>query len=103
MRRLRDVKVGANSETSSGTVSGGNLTSSFREEFYRVLSMNDYENFSTSGRIEGYRPALWGSIEALHGLIHSWCGGGWLSEPAYGHMALVEVAAFDPIFWLHHW
>jgi hypothetical protein len=28
---------------------------------------------------------------------------GGFSADANGHMAAVPVAAFDPIFWLHHW
>ena len=37
-----------------------------------------------------------GSLEDLHNTYHSVCGG-------QGHMARVPVAAFDPIFWFHHW
>ncbi|MCJ1306198.1 hypothetical protein MMC08_009016 [Hypocenomyce scalaris] len=38
---------------------------------------------------------LYGSIETLHNRYHGICGG-------EGHMSRVPVAAFDPIFWLHH-
>jgi tyrosinase len=37
-----------------------------------------------------------GSLEDLHNFYHGATGG-------QGHMARVPVAAFDPIFWLHHW
>lgn len=37
-----------------------------------------------------------GSLEDLHNTYHDICGGS-------GHMGRVPVAAFDPIFWLHHW
>lgn len=37
-----------------------------------------------------------GSLEALHGNYHVMIGGA-------GHMGHVPVAAFDPIFWFHHW
>ena len=36
------------------------------------------------------------SLEGIHNNIHDWVGGN-------GHMSQVPVAAFDPIFWLHHW
>ncbi|KAK1999196.1 Di-copper centre-containing protein [Colletotrichum falcatum] len=37
----------------------------------------------------------WGSLEDIHNAIHNYTGGG-------GHMSDPAVAAFDPIFWLHH-
>lgn len=86
----------------SGVVTGGNLTASLREAFYRVVTMEDYEMFSTRKRLDGTRPQAWGSVESLHDKLHLWCGGGYFGEPAYGHMSWVPVAAFDPIFWLHH-
>ncbi|OAP60301.1 hypothetical protein AYL99_05303 [Fonsecaea erecta] len=42
------------------------------------------------------RPASYGSIEALHGNYHTLMGG------PNGHMSSPSVAAFDPVFWLHH-
>lgn len=36
-----------------------------------------------------------GSLEDIHNTYHDVCGGD-------GHMSRVPVAAFDPIFWLHH-
>lgn len=101
MRQLRSYKA-----------ENGSLTASLREAFYRVLSLPDYENFSTKRRekkdgredkeAEKKVPS-WGSIENLHDNVHSWCGGGHYGEPGFGHMSWVPVAAFDPIFWLHHW
>ncbi|MCJ1399563.1 hypothetical protein MMC11_002765 [Xylographa trunciseda] len=38
------------------------------------------------------------SLEGIHNMIHNWTGGVKLE----GHMSEVPVAAFDPIFWLHH-
>ncbi|KAE8363174.1 hypothetical protein BDV27DRAFT_159078 [Aspergillus caelatus] len=36
------------------------------------------------------------NLEFIHNYIHGCTGGD-------GHMANVPVAAFDPLFWLHHW
>ncbi|EXJ66952.1 uncharacterized protein A1O5_10147 [Cladophialophora psammophila CBS 110553] len=44
----------------------------------------------------GGRPASYGSIEALHANYHTLVGG------ANGHMSSPSIAAFDPVFWLHH-
>jgi tyrosinase len=37
------------------------------------------------------------SIESIHNSIHTEIGG-----PNLGHMAIIDVSAFDPIFWMHH-
>jgi tyrosinase len=37
-----------------------------------------------------------GSIEDFHGKYHAIIGG-------TGHMSFISTAAFDPIFWMHHW
>ena len=47
------------------------------------------------------------SSENLHNNMHDWCGGP-VTEPdaqkvsQVGHMSHVPLAAFDPIFWVHH-
>ena len=80
-----------------------------------VLSMmtnsayDDYNTFATSRQPIGQGPGrdavaerrdfhrgASGSLEALHGQYHGLVAGG-------GHMSAVGCAAFDPIFWLHHW
>jgi tyrosinase len=40
------------------------------------------------------------SLEGLHNDVHVMTGTG--EGNRHGHMALNELAAFDPIFWLHH-
>ncbi|MCJ1461686.1 hypothetical protein MMC07_000284 [Pseudocyphellaria aurata] len=106
MRKLRDRSLGGDedkSATASGIPVGGNISSSLREAFYRIVAMDNYEHFSNALRPEGSSEVMeWNSLEALHDTIHLWCGGGNFGEPAWGHMALPLVAAFDPIFWLHH-
>ncbi|KAL2675750.1 hypothetical protein Neosp_011941 [[Neocosmospora] mangrovei] len=42
------------------------------------------------------------SLEAIHDTVHG-VTGGMDFETGVGHMSSVPVAAFDPIFWLHHW
>ena len=38
-----------------------------------------------------------GSLEDIHGNYHVLIG------DTFGHMSQVPVAAFDPVFWFHHW
>lgn len=73
-------------------------------------SYNKYINFaSTQARLVRVNdprggPPKWslpsgdpkGSLENLHNTYHGACGG-------QGHMSRVPVAAYDPIFWFHHW
>lgn len=61
---------------------------------YVSMSNNAYaDNRDSSGR--PVRPEVWGSLEDTHNSVHGLTGGG-------GHMGDPTVAAFDPIFWLHH-
>jgi hypothetical protein len=60
---------------------------------------NKYIDYATAGTVaenplDGVRPS--GSLEDIHGAYHGYIGSG-------GHMSAVETAAFDPIFWFHHW
>ena len=54
---------------------------------------NDYKKFSTS-QVSEDEPKT-GSLEGLHNSYHNNIGGS-------GHMSQVPVAAFDPVFWMHH-
>jgi len=43
-------------------------------------------------------PIDFASVEQIHNTIHGAVG----FTPSFGHMSSVQVAAFDPIFLLHH-
>ena len=77
-----------------------------------------YETFSYSGEppilpkdataAEKFAAQGSGSLEALHGTYHGLVGGDSVPKANSGqgtpggHMSRVPVAAFDPIFWMHH-
>ncbi|KAH8660069.1 common central domain of tyrosinase-domain-containing protein [Xylariales sp. PMI_506] len=42
------------------------------------------------------------SLEYIHNNVHNISGGYQFSDGGVGHMSDVPVAAFDPLFWLHH-
>ncbi|KAI2628592.1 common central domain of tyrosinase-domain-containing protein [Hypoxylon sp. NC1633] len=42
------------------------------------------------------------SLEYVHNNVHNVCGGVSFEDGGVGHMSDVPVAAFDPLFWLHH-
>ena len=56
----------------------------------------DYAIFSNKAVDENGDATVFGSVESFHDDYHGNCGG-------VGHMSRVPVAAFDPVFWLHHW
>ena len=77
---------------------------------------SNYRNFSTNGvMIQGQNPdnlseilkKNTGSLEGLHNNYHVYIGG--FTGPRksmktrIGHMTCVPIAAFDPVFWIHHW
>jgi tyrosinase len=61
-----------------------------RDMLYKLLTtyqpFNEVSNKANGGKI--------GNFETLHDGLHSVFG--------LGHMGIIEVAAFDPIFWFHH-
>ncbi len=62
-----------------------------------LLSYHDFDAFSNNQwRGADQSHGSFGSLEDMHNEIHDKTGGA-------GHMAALEVAAFDPLFWLHHW
>ena len=64
--------------------------------FYSIFSTNSKEKDNINqGKQHGERPGPSGSLEALHNNYHGLIGMG-------GHMGRVPLAAFDPVFWMHH-
>ncbi len=61
-----------------------------------LLSYHQFDAFSNNQWRGNNTPGTYGSLEDMHNEIHDKTGGG-------GHMSALEVSAFDPIFWLHHW
>lgn len=77
-----------------------NLTDTVGEAVYRLFaksSFASYTAFGTTRYVQSDKPAYL-NLEDIHNNVHDWTGG-----PFGGFMASVPVAAFDPIFWLHHW
>jgi hypothetical protein len=79
------------------------FANSFPDAVYRLLKPDKqgnpgmpYKSFSTGSYNNGQRVLDYPSLEGIHNNIHNFAGGnGYLGDPA--------TAAFDPLFWLHHW
>ncbi|KAF3937147.1 Tyrosinase [Dactylella cylindrospora] len=70
---------------------GGNM----RNRVYQLLTAYKQYNVLASKASSQSGSGQFDSLEAVHDTIHGTVGSG-------GHMGWVDVAAFDPIFWLHH-
>ncbi|KAK3300469.1 uncharacterized protein B0H64DRAFT_428534 [Chaetomium fimeti] len=73
---------------------------SIAQRLYALFSSNNnYATFSNNAA-EGPDD----SVESLHDTIHSLVGGFGFNQPATqpGHMAYIQLSAFDPVFFLHH-
>ncbi|KAI5798574.1 common central domain of tyrosinase-domain-containing protein [Pyronema domesticum] len=63
---------------------------------FQIFQINTFSHFSTARfPSPGLSPLEWNSVESIHDDVHATVGG-------RGHMSTVPVAAFDPIFWIHH-
>jgi tyrosinase len=71
---------------------GKNLT---ERVLYLLQSYDSFGPISSNYFFEEQKFANWGSLEDVHNSIHGYVGNG-------GHMGDPSIAAFDPIFWLHH-
>lgn len=79
--------------------------------FIEQGAYSDFRAFSTAGvTLKGTDPDTGkvlqdatGSVEDLHGTYHVYVGGFSGANTNTGHMSSVPVAAFDPVFWIHHW
>jgi len=59
-------------------------------------SVMPYEQFATGAFHFGQQVKDYPSLESIHNNLHGFAGGsGYLGHPA--------TAAYDPLFWLHHW
>ncbi|KAI1105912.1 Di-copper centre-containing protein [Jackrogersella minutella] len=111
VQEMRDYKWDPINNTEDS--SSGNLTASLRGAFYRVLTIETFDSFSTK-RAPNHgadnpvtKDHAFDSCEGLHDNMHIWCGGDSTDPDSnnirlMGHMSHVPVAAFDPIFWIHH-
>jgi hypothetical protein len=79
-----------------------NSSNTLPEAVYRLITKDytpTYNSFASTGFVPG-SPTTYTSLENIHGSIHVFTGG--TGPTRTGHMTHVPVAAFDPIFWLHH-
>lgn len=89
------------------TVDGPKSAGTIKEVVSRLINdkyFNNYSKFAStryvhSGKPSDPQPRDWLSLENLHNAIHGFVGGFGAQS---GQMSDPSVAAFDPIFWVHH-
>ena len=84
-RRRPSPASGASSQNSVACTAMQSGFTTRRSQTYMALEQSKFDDFSSQ-------------LEGIHNTVHVTVGG---SNPS-GHMSVVDVAAFDPIFWFHH-
>ncbi|KAI4599576.1 hypothetical protein KJ359_002023 [Pestalotiopsis sp. 9143b] len=76
---------------------------SFREAVSRMFSPGYLEKWSDFATVKKDAEGLvkFMSLEYIHNNVHN-DAGGFRPAEGVGHMSDVPVAAFDPLFWMHH-
>jgi tyrosinase len=78
-----------------------NQTQSLQQNVYLIMSSyHDFAAFSNTKWDQSGNPGAYGSLEDIHDDIHGTVGGS--GQAGQGQMAILDYAAFDPVFWLHH-
>lgn len=79
-----------------------NVKGNLQDQIYNLLTAcNDYLSFSNDAAGSSSSSCA-NSIEGIHNTIHTTTGGPGSSGVSGGHMTYLPLAAFDPVFWLHH-
>ncbi|KAF7868351.1 hypothetical protein EAF04_004883 [Stromatinia cepivora] len=95
---LRWPTTGTPTATSQNDQAESQLEANLRNFRTQIMTLfanwQPYNHFSNKGS----GSSGFGNIESIHDTVHTLTGGLIYS----GHMSVVPVAAYDPIFWFHH-
>ncbi|KAF2863995.1 tyrosinase precursor, Monophenol monooxygenase [Piedraia hortae CBS 480.64] len=92
----------ASSQPNKAVSAFSNVRSSLQDQVYQLFtSCDDYAHFSND-MADSSSTSCSNSLEGIHNTIHTLVGGAGSSSVSGGHMTYLSMAAFDPVFWLHH-
>lgn len=94
--RYPDVGFGVKSNVASMNATINDARESNMNLLLSMLTTKAYNSFVIFSSTALTRGAS-GNLESVHNGYHWFIGG------TNGHMSDPRVAAFDPIFWIHHW
>ncbi len=80
-------------ESAANAALNSNAPAIMQLTYQLFANVKDFPTFSCS--LPGGQANVANNVETIHNSIHNSVGG-------FGHMQFPEVAAFDPVFWLHH-
>ena len=89
------------SQDDSVTAALDQQVQSIQQNVYLIMgSYTDFAAFSNTTWDTSGQPGAYGSLEDIHDNIHGTVGGS--TPTGAGDMSILDYAAFDPVFWLHH-
>lgn len=67
-------------------------------QMIKLITLKEYKNWRSWSNHGWDTSFIYNhdSVEGFHDDYHGWLGG------QYGHMSRPQIAAYDPVFWLHH-
>jgi tyrosinase len=100
MRYPTSDEVSATSQDSQAVSVFSNIQENMQDQVYQLLTAcQDYLGFATDDTSNN---ACANSLEGIHNTIHTAAGGAGTDTVSGGHMTYLPLAAFDPIFFVHH-
>lgn len=79
-----------------------NIRGSLQDQLYQIFSTCDtFPEVGLDTASTGTNKCS-NSLEGIHNTVHTTSGGPASSSATGGHMTYLGIAAFDPLFWLHH-
>lgn len=91
--RNLDLATGESNQAAASANLIAHSAQSLSKVYELFVSAPNYTFFSS------YTGGLGSSLEGIHGNIHNDVGGGGFWP---GHMTIILVSSYDPVFWLHH-
>lgn len=88
--------VEARKRENNHLIQGGDITKTKLSDETKVIRRDEIQKREISSETDVSNDAK-GSIEGIHNNMHLIIGG------SKGQMRNPQVAAFDPVFWFHHW
>ncbi|KJX92108.1 tyrosinase precursor like protein [Zymoseptoria brevis] len=102
LRWPRDNTITGVSNNQECGLAFSQIRQSLQDQVYNVLTQcSSYPDFSNDDSRASSRQCST-SLEDLHNLIHITAGGPGGNGFSGGHMTYLPLAAFDPMFWVHH-
>ncbi|EME47152.1 hypothetical protein DOTSEDRAFT_69194 [Dothistroma septosporum NZE10] len=93
----------ASASNEAGVVNAfDNTRQTLQDQIYSLLANCDNYLYFSNDAPGGTYEKCSNSLEAIHNSVHTTGGGPGSSGVSGGHLTYLPIAAYDPLFWLHH-